>query len=72
MNVIWKELGVVIGVIILHTLKKYQKHIPCGFTFKVTCVDDKFSKLVVLYRGKLQPTVSLKQFLNSMIISKKW
>ena len=26
--------------------------IPCSFAYKVVCVDDKFSKPVVLYRGK--------------------
>ena len=32
--------------------EKYQKHIPCRFAYKVVCVDDKFSKPVVVYRGK--------------------
>ena len=32
--------------------KKYQHHIPCNFTYKLVCVDDKFSKDVVLYRRK--------------------
>ena len=32
--------------------QKYQDHIPCSFDYKVVCVDDKFSKDVVLYRGK--------------------
>ena len=32
--------------------KKYQTHIPCSFAYKVACVDNKFSKRVVLYRGK--------------------
>ena len=32
--------------------KKYQDHIPCSFSYKVVCVDNKFSKKVVLYRGK--------------------
>ena len=32
--------------------KKYQDHIPCSFAYKVVCIDDKFSKLVVLYKGK--------------------
>ena len=32
--------------------EKYQKHIPCSFVYKVVCIDDKFSKPVVLYRGK--------------------
>ena len=34
-----------------HT-KKYQKHIRCSFAYNVACIDDRFSKLVVLYRGK--------------------
>ena len=36
----------------LHVLKKYQDHIPCSFAYNVVCIDDKFSKPVVLYRGK--------------------
>ena len=24
--------------------RKYQDHIPCGFTYKVVCIDKKFSK----------------------------
>ena len=32
--------------------KKYQDPIPCSFTYKVFCIDSKFSKKVVLYRGK--------------------
>ena len=31
---------------------KYQDHIPCSFAYKLVCVDNKFSKDVVLYRGK--------------------
>ena len=32
--------------------KKYQNHIPCTFAYKVVCIDNKFSKDAVLYRGK--------------------
>ena len=32
--------------------KKYQDHIPCSFAYKVVCIDNKFSKDVVLYREK--------------------
>ena len=32
--------------------KKYQNHIHCSFAYKLVCIDDKFSKPVVLYRGK--------------------
>ena len=31
--------------------EKYQDHIPFSFPFKVACVDNKFSKKVVFYRG---------------------
>ena len=31
---------------------KYQDHIPCCFADKLVCGDDKFSKDVLLYRGK--------------------
>ena len=33
--------------------KKYQDHIPCSFDYKLVCVDDKFSKSIVLYRGEI-------------------
>ena len=32
--------------------RKYQDHIPCSFAYKVVCVDNKYSKKIVLYRGK--------------------
>ena len=32
--------------------EKYEDHIPCSFAYKVVCVDNKFSKDVVMYRGK--------------------
>ena len=32
--------------------RKYQNHIPCGFGYKVVCIDDRFSKNVVVFRGK--------------------
>ena len=32
--------------------KKYQDRIPCSFAYKVVCVNNKFSKDIVLYRRK--------------------
>ena len=32
--------------------KKYQDHIPCSFAYKLVCVDDKFSKPIVVFRGR--------------------
>ena len=31
---------------------KYQDHIPCSFVYKLVCVNEKYSKDIVLYRGK--------------------
>ena len=31
---------------------KYQDHIPCSFAYKVVCIDDKYTKNLVCYRGK--------------------
>ena len=42
--------------------EKHQAHIPCSFAYKVVCVDNKFSKKVVLYRGKMLLTDLWKQF----------
>ena len=30
---------------------KMQDHVPCGFGYKVACVDDRFTKDIVIYRG---------------------
>ena len=37
---------------VFHILKKYQDHIPCSFADNVVCIDDKYSKDLVLYRGE--------------------
>ena len=31
---------------------KYQDHVPCSFAYRVVCIDDKYSKDVVLHREK--------------------
>ena len=32
--------------------KKYHDHVPCSYAFKVVCIDNTFSKPVVVYRGE--------------------
>ena len=32
--------------------KKYHDHIPCSFAYKIICIDNKFSKPIVVYRGE--------------------
>ena len=35
--------------------KKYQDHIPCSFAYRVVCIDDRFTKPIVVYRGENAP-----------------
>ena len=66
--------------------KKCQDHIPCSFACKVVCVDDKFTKPIVLYRGENSPyeftkaipkeykyckKVMIKHFNKNLIMIKK-
>ena len=44
--------------------EKYQKHIPCSFAYKVACINDKFSKPFVLYRGKNAVNKCIETFLE--------
>ena len=32
--------------------KKYHDHIPCSYAYKIVCIDDRFSKSIVVYRGE--------------------
>ena len=32
--------------------KNYQHHIPYSFAYKLVCVDDRFSKPIIIYRGE--------------------
>ena len=31
---------------------KYQDHVPCSFAYNVVCVDDEFTKPILVFRGK--------------------
>ena len=37
---------------VLDKKKIYQDHIHCSFACKLVCVDDRFSKSIVVYRGE--------------------
>ena len=32
--------------------KKYQDRVPCSFAYKLVCVEDKFTKPIVVFRGE--------------------
>ena len=51
--------------------KKYQDYIPCGFSYKVVCIDDKFSEPVVPYRGKNAVNKFIKAILEEHHYCKK-
>ena len=31
--------------------KAYHEHVSCSYSYKVVCIDDKYSKSIVVYRG---------------------
>ena len=31
--------------------KKYHEHVPCSYPYKVVCIDETYSKSIVVYRG---------------------
>ena len=47
--------------------EKYQKDISCSVSYKVICVDDKFGKPVVLYRGKNAVNKVIKAILKGYV-----
>ena len=47
---------------------KYQKHVACTYSYKLVCVDDKFSKSFKSYLGK----DVVFNFINSKIEERKY
>ena len=53
------------------THKRYQDHIPCSFAYKVVCIDDRFTKPIVVYRGENAAYEFIKATLKEYKYSKK-
>ena len=51
--------------------KKFQDHVPCSFACKVVCIDDKFTKAIVAFRGKNAAHEFVKVILNKYEYCKK-
>ena len=51
--------------------KKYQDHIPCSFAYKAVCIDDKYSKDLVSYRGENAVNVFIKSALKEYVYCRK-
>ena len=51
--------------------KKYHDHIPCSFAYKIICIDNKFSKPIVVYRGEHAAYEFIKAILKEYKYCKK-
>ena len=51
--------------------KKHQDHIPCSFAYKLICVDDKFTKPVVVFRDENAAYKFIKAILKEYQYCKK-
>ena len=53
------------------THKKNQDHVPCSFAYKVVCIDDRFTKPTVVYRGENAAYEFIKAILKEYKYCKK-
>ena len=44
--------------------KKYQNHVPFSFAYKLVCVDDEFTKPIVIFRGENAAYEFIEAFLK--------
>ena len=51
--------------------KKYHDHIPCSYAFKVVCIDNRFSKPIVVYRSENAAYEFIKAILKEYKYCKK-
>ena len=51
--------------------KKCKDHIPCSFAYKVVCIDDRFTKGIVVYRGENATYEFIKAILKEYKYCKK-
>ena len=51
--------------------KKYHEHVPCCYAYKVVCIDDRFTKSIVIYRGKNAAYEFIKAILEEHKYCKK-
>ena len=51
--------------------KKYHEHVPCSYAYKVVCIDDKYSKSIIVYGGGNAAYEFIKSFLKEHKYCKK-
>ena len=47
--------------------KKYHGHVPCSYVFRVVCIDNRFSKPIVVYRGENAAYEFIKAILKEVL-----
>ena len=68
LSVIWEVLK---AMKVLTYTQKNQDHVPCGFAYKVVCIDDRFGKPIVVFRGENAAYEFIKAILKEYIYCKK-
>ena len=53
------------------TQKNIREHVPCSFAYKVVCVDDGFTKAIVIYKGENAAYEFIKTILKAYKYCKK-
>ena len=51
--------------------KKYQDHIPFSFAYKLVCVDDEFTKPIIVFRGENAAYEFVKEYQYCRKVMKK-
>ena len=51
--------------------KKYHGHVPCSYAYNIVCIDDKFSKPIVVYKGENTAYKFIKSILQEHKYYKK-
>ena len=51
--------------------KKYHEHVPWSYAYKAVCIDDKFSKSTIIYRGENAAYKFIKTVLEEYKYCKK-
>ena len=51
--------------------KKYHDHVGCSYAYKVACIDNRFSKSIVVYRGESAAYEFIKAILEEYKYCKK-
>ena len=52
-------------------LIKYEDHIPCSFSYKTVCIDDRFHKSTIIYRDENAAYEFIKGILEKYKYCKK-